>query len=152
MGTTFYTIKEITTITTEIAEELTSVWQASVEATHTFLTSEDVKALHPVVRSALGQVQHLLCANNTAGQAVAFIGVMGDKIEMLFVLPGNMGQGIGKMLLEYACRHFGARKVDVNEQNPEALKFYRRMGFKQIGRSPLDEQGKPFPILHLQLV
>lgn len=146
-----YTIEEIGDVTPETAESLIAVWQASVEATHTFLTAENIVTLRPVVHSALGQVQHLLCAKNAAGQAVAFIGVADDKIEMLFVAPCNMGQGIGRILLEYACRNFGAQKVDVNEQNPEAFKFYRRMGFKIVDRSPLDEQGESFPILHMQL-
>ena len=45
----------------------------------------------------------------------------------------------------------GARSVDVNEQNPQALGFYLRLGFVRHGRSPVDGSGKPFPILHLRL-
>ena len=45
----------------------------------------------------------------------------------------------------------GIRHVDVNEQNPQALGFYRHLGFEQVGRSPLDGQGRPFPLLHLRL-
>ncbi|MGY0625916.1 MAG: GNAT family N-acetyltransferase, partial [Paraglaciecola chathamensis] len=44
-----------------------------------------------------------------------------------------------------------ATKVDVNEQNPKALGFYQRIGFKVVGRSELDGQGKPYPLLHLAL-
>lgn len=38
----------------------------------------------------------------------------------------------------------------MNEQNPQALGFYRRMGYKIVGRDALDATGKPFPILHLE--
>ena len=40
----------------------------------------------------------------------------------------------------------------MNEQNPRALGFYRRMGFEVVGRSELDELGNPYPLLHLRLV
>ena len=42
-------------------------------------------------------------------------------------------------------------KVDVNEQNPQALGFYQHYGFEVIDRSPLDGSGKPYPILHMAL-
>lgn len=44
-----------------------------------------------------------------------------------------------------------AIKVDVNEQNNHALGFYEHIGFKVVGRSPLDGQGEPYPILHMAL-
>ena len=40
-------------------------------------------------------------------------------------------------------------RVDVNEQNVRAVGFYERLGFRQIGRSPLDSAGMPYPLLHL---
>lgn len=74
-----------------------------------------------------------------------------DKLEMLFVRPEARGQGIGKALVTHCVEHLGVRKVDVNEQNPQALGFYLRMGFKVKSRSALDSLGKPFPILHMEL-
>jgi putative acetyltransferase len=41
--------------------------------------------------------------------------------------------------------------VDVNEQNPQAIGFYEHIGFKKVARSPLDEQGKPYPLFHFAL-
>ncbi|WP_353736292.1 hypothetical protein [Shewanella sp.] len=54
--------------------------------------------------------------------------------------------------MTYAVKYQGATKVDVNEQNPQALGFYEHVGFKLVGRSPTDSQGKPFPLLHMALV
>ena len=68
-----------------------------------------------------------------------------------FVSPDCFGRGIGSELLTFAVRQRGVTLVDVNEQNPAALKFYRKHGFAVDGRSPLDDQGNPFPILHLKL-
>lgn len=39
----------------------------------------------------------------------------------------------------------------MNEQNPQASGFYRHYGFVITGRSPLDGQGNPFPLLHMKL-
>ena len=41
--------------------------------------------------------------------------------------------------------------MDVNEQNPQGVAFYRHMGFEQVGRSALDGQVNPFPLLHMKL-
>lgn len=88
---------------------------------------------------------------DTTGAIQGFVGVHDEKIEMLFLLDQARGKGIGKMLLQHAIKHLGAVKVDVNEQNPQAVGFYQRMGFKIESRSPLDDMGKPFPILHMTL-
>jgi putative acetyltransferase len=69
---------------------------------------------------------------------------------MLFVDNKSRGTGIGKLLLDYAVNKLNARKVDVNEQNTQALKFYYHFGFKEAGRDEYDGEGKGYPILHLE--
>lgn len=86
-----------------------------------------------------------------AGRVVGFVGVEQDKVEMLFIHPAWRGRGIGSRLLKYAFNVLGARLVDVNEQNEQAVGFYLRMGFEVEGRSELDSTGKPFPLLHMRL-
>jgi putative acetyltransferase len=72
---------------------------------------------------------------------------------MLFVDPVFHGQGIGKKLIQYAIGQVGPDiSVDVNEQNEQAVLFYMRMGFKQVGRSDLDDSGRPFPLLHMKMI
>ena len=39
----------------------------------------------------------------------------------------------------------------MNEQNPQAAGFYEHMGFVVEGRSPVDDAGRPFPLLHMRL-
>ncbi len=70
---------------------------------------------------------------------------------MLFIDPDARGQGVGRLLVQRATTTQGATKVDVNEQNPQALGFYEHLGFEVVGRSPLDGQGKPYPLLHMVL-
>jgi putative acetyltransferase len=40
--------------------------------------------------------------------------------------------------------------VDVNEQNPAAVGFYEALGFVVVSRSPVDGDGRPFPLLHMR--
>jgi putative acetyltransferase len=42
--------------------------------------------------------------------------------------------------------------VDVNEQNAAARRFYEACGFVVEGRSELDEQGRPYPLLRMRLL
>ena len=94
----------------------------------------------------------LKCIKDEHQAILGFIGVHECKIEMLFILDAARGKGIGKALLNFAVEQLAANKVDVNEQNPLAVGFYQHMGFKVASRSPLDDMGKPFPILHMELV
>ena len=84
------------------------------------------------------------------GVSIGFIGLSGSVIEMLFIDDAKRGQGYGSALIEFAKSH-GATKVDVNEQNPSALRFYEAKGFKVMGRDETDDAGRPYPILHLSL-
>tara|TARA_R110002012_G_scaffold263485_2_gene446636 strand:- start:711 stop:1013 length:303 start_codon:yes stop_codon:yes gene_type:complete len=93
----------------------------------------------------------LSCIKGSNRQILGFCGVHEGNIEMLFVSPASVNIGIGRVLTEYAISAQQATKVDVNEQNPKALGFYQRLGFNIVGRSELDGQGKPYPILHLAL-
>ena len=128
------------------------VWEASVRATHHFLTEADIQFFKPFVREELPQTPHLVGVRDGAGKVIGFVGVAGDKIEMLFIDPAWRGRGVGRRLLVYAIDTFGATLVDVNEQNPQAIGFYLRMGFEVVGRSELDSAGKPFPLLHMRLL
>lgn len=68
---------------------------------------------------------------------------------MLFVDARQRGHGIGTALLSFVVAEHGVTAVDVNEQNVQAVEFYRRRGFTVVGRSELDDQGRPYPILHM---
>lgn len=79
------------------------------------------------------------------------MGIHDFKIEMLFVSNYSIGNRIGKRLVEYAIEVLNVNYVDVNEQNQQALGFYKHMGFKVFKKSEFDEQGNPFPILHMKI-
>lgn len=131
--------------------KLIEIWESSVRATHDFLVEEDLQALKPLILEQYFDAVELRCAKNAQGEILGFCGVHGGNIEMLFISPDARGKGIGTMLTANAIHELGASKVDVNEQNEQALGFYLHIGFKVIGRSPVDGQGKPYPLLHMAL-
>ena len=131
--------------------EVVEVWEASVRATHGFLTEADIQYFKPLILNEYLHAVELSCIKNETGRILGFMGVHGNGLEMLFIHPDVRGNGIGKHLARHAIQNLNVQKVDVNEQNPEALGFYQHMGFEVINRSELDGLGKPFPILHLQL-
>lgn len=137
--------------TDTLVEELTFVWRASVEATHDFLSAQDVDRIADYVPEAIRTVPSLVTACDDDGRALGFAGAGDGKLEMLFIEPAHRGKGVGAMLLDFAIRELGVTHVDVNEQNAQARGFYEHKGFEVIGRSETDEQGEPFPILHMRL-
>ncbi|MFC6440226.1 acetyltransferase [Bowmanella sp. JS7-9] len=130
---------------------LIEIWEASVRATHDFLTEDDLQALKPLILAHYFDAVDLWCAKTSQGEILGFCGVHEDNIEMLFIAPQARGKGVGSVLTQHAITALGASNVDVNEQNTQALGFYQHIGFNVIGRSPLDGQGKPYPLLHLAL-
>ncbi len=135
----------------EYYAEMLDVWENSVRATHDFITEQDIEFFKPIIIEQAFPNVALRCVKSDGGSILGFVGIHDGKIEMLFILNEARGQGIGKILLQYAIEQLGATKVDVNEQNPQAVDFYQHMGFKVVSRSPLDDMGKPFPILHMTL-
>lgn len=128
---------------------LLQIWEASVRATHHFLSEEDIQQYKKaIVDEYFAQLNlHFL----SHGPHIAgFIGLESNYIQMLFIDPEYFGQGMGTRLMQFACNHYKVQYVDVNEQNPGALSFYRRMGFEVFSRSPLDPSGKPFPMVHMR--
>ncbi|WP_151816217.1 GNAT family N-acetyltransferase [Acinetobacter soli] len=129
---------------------LIDIWESSVRATHDFLPEEEINSLRPLILNEYFH-QVLLHKYVQDGQIVGFIGTSNDNIEMLFIDPEFRGKGVGRVLTKFAVKDLKIEKVDVNEQNLRAVGFYEKLGFKLIGRSELDGQGKPYPILHLKI-
>jgi Acetyltransferases len=130
--------------------EIIEVWEASVRATHDFLSENDIQYFKPLILNEYLEAVELFCVREN-NKIVAFLGLSPDKVEMLFVHPNVFGRGIGKKLMRYAIHEKGIRKVDVNEQNPQVVGYYKHLGFEVMSRNPLDSRGKPFPILAMEL-
>lgn len=131
--------------------QLVEIWQRSVRATHHFLTEENIAQLYPLVLNDYLPKVSVWVAEDHPGHPCGFIGLSGNKVEMLFIDAEQRGKGVGKALLAHAESLYDELQLDVNEQNPQASDFYRHYGFEITGRSALDSQGNPFPLLHMKL-
>lgn len=134
-----------------LIEQLVRVWGDSVKATHLFLSDGEINTIRQYVPQALAGISHLIVARDDNDMPVAFMGIEGRKLEMLFVAPGQRGQGVGKELLQYGMKEYSVNELGVNEQNPQARGFYEHLGFWVYKRTATDEQGMPYPILYMKL-
>jgi putative acetyltransferase len=140
---------EISDIRPDEFDRAAELWEASVRATHDFVTEADLEVFRPLVRASFGEIPQLAGLRAEGGLLIGFIGVAEGNVEMLFLDPAYRGQGGGSLLLAHAFQTFAATSVDVNEQNPQAVGFYLHHGFRVVSRSETDTSNKPYPILHL---
>ena len=130
--------------------ELVRIWRSAVEATHDFLTADDIDFYERRLAEEYLKLVDLTVAEFD-GAPVGFAGVAGGNLEMLFIDHQHRGRGAGSALLVDAMATNPGLLVDVNEQNPQAVGFYEHMGFTVYKRSDLDEQGNPYPLLYMKL-
>lgn len=81
---------------------------------------------------------------------MGFMGMSGSRIESLFLAPEFQRRGGGRRLVHHAQERHDELTVGVNEQNAAARAFYEACGFVVEGRSERDEQGRPYPLLHMR--
>ncbi|WP_278562340.1 GNAT family N-acetyltransferase [Phocaeicola plebeius] len=127
---------------------LVDIWESAVLSTHDFLKKEDFLYYREHLPTYFQYVT--LYGYEQDGRLVGFIGVAENNIEMLFVHNDYRYKGVGKRLVMYAIEKLQVCKVDVNEQNIQAVGFYQHRGFSVITRSDLDAEGKAYPILHMR--
>lgn len=131
-------------------QQILTIWEKAVLDTHDFLTPNDFEEIKELV-SAMNFYDFDVFCLTKENLVIGFIGVADNKVEMLFLHPDFFGQGLGFQLLNFAVKELKADKVDVNEQNPKALKFYQRFGFETYERTEKDDQGRNYPILRMKL-
>lgn len=139
-------IREIEKRKILLIQSLIALWERSAIATHLFLNAEEIAQIKQYLPQALSEVAHLIIAPNEPGEPLGFMGINEQKLKVLFLEPALRGQGLGRKLLQY-----GIDKYSVNEQNPQAVEFYKHLGFKIYKRTDLDEQGAPYPFFYMRV-
>lgn len=140
-------LRESTAADTDILYE---VWRDAVLATHDFVSADHLETFARVMREDYLPNSEFCVAVDDDDRPRGFMGMSGSNIDALFVDPVLHGNGVGRLLIEYAQeRHPGGLTLDVNEQNEQAHGFYERLGFRVVSRSPVDDTGKPYPLLSL---
>lgn len=129
---------------------LYAIWEQAVRATHHFVSREDLALYGDLIRREYLPAGPIRVAVDEADTPLGFLRADGAMIEMLFVRPDQFGRGIGRLLVAEVLAGGEPVRVDVNEQNAGARRFYERLGFAAIGRSPVDACGRPYPLVHLR--
>lgn len=131
-------------------EQIILVWENSVRATHNFLVPSDIDYYKKIVSAIDFNSFPVFCLTD-ADKVLGFMGIAEHKIEMLFLAPEHIGKGLGKTLMNFAINELDVNKVDVNEQNENAVTFYSKFGFLPYDRTDKDDEGKDYPILKMEL-
>ena len=125
------------------------IWRSAVDATHGFLSPADRADIDVMVAEQFLPNAALWLAQNDDGLVVRFLVMDGNEIDALFVDPDFHGRGFGSRLLDHALALAPHATVDASEQATNALPFYLSRGFRVVGRSETDPQGRPYPLIHL---
>jgi GNAT superfamily N-acetyltransferase len=88
-------------------------------------------------------------AASVGDEIVGFYALLGSgakvTLDHLWVLPSQMGAGIGRELFNHAiatARRRGAIEVEI-EADPNAAAFYERMGATRVGENVYELEGQP---------
>lgn len=125
------------------------IWHRAVQHTYNFIKGPDIITMRPTVLKNLREMDHIYGVNDDRGNLVAFMCIKGDHIMQLFVEPFHMRNGMGSALVEHAVNQLGVKLVVVNEENNNAMQFFRARGWAMRNRNLFDEFHLPYPVVVL---
>ena len=122
--------------------EVMRVWYEASRVGHPFLSDEALRRdrleiIHkyiPIARQWVGEVD---------GSIVGFIAMVGNQVGGLFVDPRHHRTGIGTALIEHVRPMFPTLTVTVFKENPNAIRFYEKSGFRLIEERVSEYHGIP---------
>lgn len=93
------------------------------------------------------------------GEPVAFYTLLEKAgmawLENLWVTPGHIGKGTGRLLFQHAVQRACSRGYEILqlEADPNAMGFYEKMGMHKVGerQSEVDGQLRLLPIMEMTL-
>lgn len=130
-------------------DRLFEIWHDAVKATHHFLDDASFSEIADLVKTKYLPSKDFLVVVDNADCPVGFMGTNGNEVESLFIDPECFGKGVGKAFIDHMKSHHAEVRLEVNEQNPQAVGFYQACGFQVVKRDETDDHGRPFPILHM---
>ena len=113
--------------------ELERIYRETRQARFTWLKPERIVE-STLARDAEGEAVYVA---REAGLVLGFVSVWAQDafVHHLYVDLARRGRGVGSALLDFAAnRHPGPLRLKCVELNGEAREFYRRRGWRVVGR------------------
>lgn len=126
-----------------LADLWTASWQAAMPQID-FAARRDWFLAHVVEIEQAGGATY--CAYDVDNRLAGFvlIDVACGVLEQIAILPAYFGGGLGALLLDHAKALCGqGLRLDVNVDNPRALRFYQKHGFVKSGEGINPRSGLP---------
>ena len=117
-------------------DALIDVWYKASALAHPFLSDAFLKSEADNIRSLYLPNTRTWVATN-GGMLIGFIAVIESKpaeVGAIFLDPSYHEQGTGKAMMDVAVKAYGTVELDVFRDNSVGRRFYKRYGFREIGR------------------
>jgi len=132
-------------------KKLSRIWLDASLLAHPFIGEQRL-----LEQRALIEDQYLPNAETwvacLSGQACGFISLLDSFVGGIFVSPDCQGLGIGRQLVLHALALKGELELEVYTDNRQAVTFYTKLGFQELSRRRLDDEGYAFENARLRLI
>lgn len=112
-------------------EDILDIWYQASTLAHPFLAVDIVKEVMKDMREIYIPDSETWVYEE-GNKIVGFIGMMGNEIGGLFVLPDHHSRGIGSKLVNFIKEFHQELEVEVFKENSIGRAFYDKYGFKQF--------------------
>lgn len=131
-------------------EKLSGLWLDASLGAHSFIGEPRLLEQQRLIEETYLPMAETWVACHQ-GEPIGFISLLDDFIGGLFVAPDQQGHGVGRKLIAHALERRGKLSLEVYVQNRQAVRFYAKLGFTEVSRRPVDDDGFPFENARLQL-
>ncbi len=124
-------------------ENLSAIWFDASRRAHAFIGETLLREQRTLIETVYLPSAETWVATR-CGEPAGFVSLLDDIIGGLFVSPHHQGGGIGRKLVSHALKLKGQLRLEVYTANVQAYSFYQTLGFTEVSRRPVDDQGLPF--------
>ncbi|MBU2961879.1 GNAT family N-acetyltransferase [Citreicella sp. C3M06] len=129
---------------------LSDIWLAASRIAHAFLGEEKLLEHRALVSEFyLPQAETWVACLD--GRPIGFIGLIDTTIGGIFVSPERQGMGVGQALIAHGMSLKPRLTLEVYALNERTRAFYEKLGFIEICRRPVDDEGLPFEQISMAL-
>jgi putative acetyltransferase len=130
-------------------EDILNVWHTSSSMAHPFLKKSFVEKVKKDMRKMyIPNSETWVYLDD--GVVIGFIGMQGNEIGGLFVLPSHHSKGVGTKLVDFMKTLHRELEVEVFVENSIGRSFYDKYGFQVISKDTHKESGHE--VLRMQYV